>query len=269
MTNGGLHQEDSHLNNSLEAQMALLNSKIESLSEQINSAQDSRLTDLLNGLKSGNFPTMPDAPAPHGWDQIVDPWIDAVPTIGDRIPNAYRIWVTAKRYLDAGDLERSERAERLNYLMHNSFVPAELQFRGEVTFAYGGIGVILHKDADIFEHVTIGANVTVGGNGAQVRLDERTGRPSTVPKIGPLTTIGACANVTGGIELGAMTIVAPNAVVTKSTTPGDIVAGVPAKKIGEITEETALEYQVKFLPARRWSGSEYMTQARAYLDGEY
>jgi galactoside O-acetyltransferase len=45
--------------------------------------------------------------------------------------------------------------------------------------------------------------------------------------------IGSNAVVTGGVRLATGTVVAAGAVVTRSTEPYSIVAGVPARKIGE------------------------------------
>ncbi|MDD7384429.1 MAG: hypothetical protein SPI12_03440 [Actinomycetaceae bacterium] len=222
-------------------------------------------TPFFQRLGVDPWPTNARNGARFGWDSLVDPWIDLIPKIGDKIPSAYRIWQTAHRYYIKGDTERAGRAERLNYLLHNSYVPAALELRGEVIFGYGGIGVIVHPLADICEFVTIGANVTIGGNGGGGRLDERTGKRTTVPRIEPLTTIGACANVTGGIVLAPMTIVAPNAVVTKSTTPGEIVGGVPFKHLGQVTRSNALKYKAKYLPARHWTDDEYMEKVEQLL----
>lgn len=227
--------------------------------DQDGRVQDFDLTILRDAVARQVWPTSPPlGGANHGWDSLVDPWIDLIPNIGDKIPSAYRIWLSARRYLVAGDLTRAKQAERLNYLLHNSHIPAGLKLRGEVTFGYGGIGVIVHEAADIYEYVTIGANVTIGGNGGAVRIDERTGTSTTVPEVRELCTVGAAANVTGGISIAPLTIIAPNAVVTKSTEPGDIVGGVPAKRIGKITEQNALRYKTKFLPARSWSDGEYL-----------
>lgn len=216
-------------------------------------------------LREGEWDSSPKGKVQYGWDSLVDSWVDLVPTIGDKIPSAYRIWQSSHRYLIAGDLKRADRCERLNYLFHNSYVPASLIFRGDVIFAYGGIGVILYKDADIHPHVTIGANVTIGGNGGQLRVDSRTGKSTTVPEIGTLTGIGAGANITGGIEVAPMTIVAPNAVLLHSTEPGSIMAGVPAKKIGQVTQQNALRYKSKYLAARSWRDEDFLEFSKEYL----
>ncbi|WP_421084325.1 hypothetical protein [Rothia nasimurium] len=234
--------------------------EIDSIRETITAWQNEK-----DNLQNGIWNLTPGRATNHGWDQLVDPWIEFFPTIGDKIPSAYRIWQSAHRYYKAGDKDRADRCERLNYILHNSYIPAALQLRGEVTFAYGGIGVILHQDADIFPHVTIGANTTIDGNGSQVRIDERTGRKTTVPLIGTLSTIGAGANITGGIEIGPLSIIAPNTVVTKSHPAGSILAGAPARPIAQITLENCLRYKAKFLPARSWSNEQFIDFTKNHL----
>ncbi|MBV7387550.1 hypothetical protein KRX11_02670 [Pasteurellaceae bacterium TAE3-ERU1] len=220
---------------------------------------------LKENLRDGEWDLLPGRKVDFSWDKLVDSWIEILPTVGDKIPSAYRIWQSSNRYLKSGLLDRADRCERLNYLFHNSYIPASLELNGEVIFSYGGIGVIVHKDADIGYGVTIGANVTIGGNGSKTRIDTRTDKITTVPKIGTLTVIGAGANITGGIEVGACSIIAPNAVLTSSIGPGSIVAGIPAKEIGKITIYNALRYKQKFLIARNMSDEEYMDLVKKYL----
>lgn len=223
------------------------------------------LEDIKAKLIEGRWELLPNRKINHAWDQLVDTWIEALPTIGDKIPSAYRIWQSSNRYFKAGMLERADRCERLNYLFHNSYVPASLELDGEVVFAYGGIGVIVHKDSEIGYGVTIGANVTIGGNGSQTRIHSRTNKITTVPKIGSLTVIGAGANITGGIEIGPMSIIAPNSVVIKSVAAGSIMGGIPAKQIGQITIENALRYKSKFLIARSWTDEKFMNFVKEHL----
>lgn len=223
------------------------------------------INDIKTNLRDGKWNLSPEKKVNHGWDKLVDTWIECIPTIGDKIPSAYRIWQSSNRYLKAGMLDRADRCERLNYLFHNSYVPASLELEGEVIFAYGGIGVILHKDAEIAPGVTIGANVTIGGNGSKTRIDQRVNKLTTVPKICALTVIGAGANITGGIEIGPLSIIAPNTVVIKSVPAGSIIAGAPGKEIGRVTIENALRYKAKFLPARSWSEEKYMTFVKENL----
>ena len=60
--------------------------------------------------------------------------------------------------------------------------------------------------------------------------------------------IGADAIVNFGVKIGANSIIAAGAIVTKDVPSGTVVAGVPAKVIGsyEETKRKALEYSQKF-----------------------
>ena len=53
--------------------------------------------------------------------------------------------------------------------------------------------------------------------------------------------IGAGATILKGVDIGEGAVVAAGAVVTKNVAPYSIVAGVPAKKIGERNKE--LDYK--------------------------
>lgn len=204
----------------------------------------------------------------HGWDSLVDPWVDFFPKHGDKVPSAYRIWQSSRRYLKAGDVERARRCVELNYLLHNSHIPVELELEGEILFGYGGVGVVLHKDAHIHPGVTIGTNTTVGSTGGHVRIDQRTGKHSTAPLLGPLVVLGAGSNVSGGLEIGALAIIAPNSVVTKDVAPGAIMAGAPAKPIGQVTQSNALRYKVKYLIARTWTDEQFLALCEKHLPKE-
>lgn len=255
------------LNNKIDYIENLVNSYIVQNKNKATLQSDINVLDNIKAkLIEGRWDLSPNRRVEHAWDSLVDTWIETLPTIGDKIPSAYRIWQSSNRYLKAGMLERADRCERLNYIFHNSYVPASLELAEDVTFAYGGIGVIIHKDAEIGYGVTIGANVTIGGNGSQTRIHSRTNKITTVPKIGSLTVIGAGANITGGIEIGAMSIIAPNSVVVKSVPVGSIMGGIPAKEIGKITIENALRYKSKFLIARSWSDEKFMAFAKEYLN---
>ncbi|MGW6265477.1 DUF6270 domain-containing protein [Cellulosimicrobium funkei] len=206
-------------------------------------------------------------PRPHGWDSLVDPWVDALPIKAEKLPSAYRIWQSAHRYFLAGDLERAEHCVQLNKLIHNSQVPAELRLGKDVLFGYGGMGVVLHKDCEIEDGVTIASQVTLGGNGHPTRWDERLGRRSTVPSIGRYAVLSAGARVLGGVRVGAFAIVAPNSVVTRDVAAGAIVAGAPAREIGRVDASNALRYRAKYLPLRRTDDATFMSLFSAETQG--
>jgi acetyltransferase-like isoleucine patch superfamily enzyme len=50
-------------------------------------------------------------------------------------------------------------------------------------------------------------------------------------------SVGANATVLPGVEIGVEAVVGAGAVVTKDVPPKVIVAGVPARKIGEVPED--------------------------------
>lgn len=195
-------------------------------------------------------PATPEIKRKYGWDSLVDPWVDSIPVKAEKLPSAYRIWQSARRYHSKGDLERAEQCVQLNKLLHNSYVPAELELGKDVLFGYGGMGVVVHKDCDIREGVTIAPNVTLGGNGHPTRFDARRNTTSTVPQVMPYAVISAGSRILGGVTIGAFAIIAPNSVVNRDVPAGTIVAGAPAKEIGRVTMENALRYRAKYLPLR-------------------
>jgi serine O-acetyltransferase len=88
-------------------------------------------------------------------------------------------------------------------------------------FAYGGIGVVIHKKAIIGMECLIGTNVTVGG---------RSGFPE-VPVIGNNVYIATGAKVLGPITVGNNVTIGANSVVINNVPDNAIVAGVPARII--------------------------------------
>lgn len=204
----------------------------------------------------------------YGWDRLVDPWIEAMPIRSDRIPSAYRIWESAKRYASAGHAERARSAELLNEWLHNSYVPSALRMGEAVTFGYGGIGVVIHPLAEIGAGVTIGTNVTLGGSQKPQRRSELSGRDVKVPRIDDYAAIATGAKVLGGVTIGPMAIVGANSVVTADVPAGAIVAGSPARVTRQLTPETVVYYQSNFLPLRPLAASDFASLFHAYLTGE-
>ncbi len=122
-----------------------------------------------------------------------------------------------------------------------------------LTHTYGiRLGRNFHMDANAYVNgrggVTIGENVILGV-GALVFSAERNWVDPNVPMIfqgqraGPVTIgddvwLGAHSVVTPGVRIATGTVVGANAVVTHDTEPYAIVAGVPARKIGERARPT-------------------------------
>jgi serine O-acetyltransferase len=85
-------------------------------------------------------------------------------------------------------------------------------------------------------HPNVIINGAVGENcifhGNNVIGNKKTGKKDAIPKIGSNVDIGIGAMVIGDVEIADHCIIGAGAVVTKSfTTPGSVIAGVPAKLI--------------------------------------
>jgi len=105
------------------------------------------------------------------------------------------------------------------FLLYNSDIPSSVSIGKNSLFGHSGIGVVIHQDAIIGDHCTIGQGITIGG---------RSKNP-TVPIIGNKVYIAAGARVLGPIKIGDNVIIAPNAVVINDVEENCIVGGIPAK----------------------------------------
>ena len=108
---------------------------------------------------------------------------------------------------------------RLIYLINNCHIHYMTDIGEGTKLGYGGIGVVIHKDAVIGKNCVIESNVTIGG---------RNNEP-IVPVIGDRVFIGTGARILGNVKIGENSIIGANAVVLKDVPPNCSVAGVPAK----------------------------------------
>ncbi|MBA4850528.1 serine O-acetyltransferase [Emticicia sp. BO119] len=103
---------------------------------------------------------------------------------------------------------------------------------GKGTFlVYGGIGVLINESAEIGENCSIGVNSMIVGKSPY----------RNAPKIGNRVFIGPGSVIVGPVVIEDNVVIAPNSVVTKSVAKDLIVAGNPAKIIGNINE---LDYDI-------------------------
>src|SRR5262249_58858875 len=70
---------------------------------------------------------------------------------------------TAKKLHRKGVPIVPEVLQKAIYLLHNSFVPYEAEIGEGTQLGYGGMGVVIHKDARIGKHCLISQQVTIGG----------------------------------------------------------------------------------------------------------
>ena len=92
-----------------------------------------------------------------------------------------------------------------------------------------GLGIVMGSATVVGEDCTILHGVTLG----EARFDELA-----CPRVGDRVTLGAGAQVLGGIEVGDEATVAAGAVVLESVPPGAVVAGVPARIVERPSERT-------------------------------
>jgi len=115
------------------------------------------------------------------------------------------------------------------FLLYNSYIPATARIGRGTVFAYGGIGVVIHADAQIGEGCVLGQGITIGAGEAYA-----SSRPNRCPWIGDNVYIAAGARIIGAIRVGSDVVIGAGAVVTKDVPDGSIVAGVPARVIGRV-----------------------------------
>ncbi|GAA0182829.1 acetyltransferase [Lithospermum erythrorhizon] len=90
-------------------------------------------------------------------------------------------------------------------------------------------GVVIGETAVVGDRVSLMQGVTLGGTGKE------TG--DRHPKVGQGALIGASVTVLGNIKIGEGAMIAAGSLVLKDVPPHSMVAGIPAKLIGYVTEQ--------------------------------
>jgi serine O-acetyltransferase len=106
-------------------------------------------------------------------------------------------------------------------VLFSAHLPPEAKIGEGTEVSYGGIGVIVHREAVIGRNVMFAPGVVVGGR------SELPGAPVIEDEV----KIGAGAKILGPIRIGAGARVGANAVVIHDVAPGETVAGIPARPI--------------------------------------
>ncbi len=123
----------------------------------------------------------------------------------------------------------AQAVSRLLRLVFAAHLPPEARIGDGTELGYGGIGVIVHKDAVIGRNCLLSPGVVIGG---------RSGKDGA-PVIEDEVLIGVGAKILGPIRIGAGARIGANAVVLHDVAPGDTVAGVPARSLRSSKRQSA------------------------------
>ena len=112
--------------------------------------------------------------------------------------------------------------------------PRSVEWVGPIQLAHGSVGLVVHRDTRIGARVTILPGVVIGLADAHMSYGSIPDGGRVV--IGDDVTIGAGAKILfrAGRDLVVAndTVIGANAVLLESTEPGEIWAGVPARRVG-------------------------------------
>ena len=106
---------------------------------------------------------------------------------------------------------------------------------GKNLFIDHGMGVVIGETSEIGNNVTIYHNVTLGGIAPSINsINQRDIKRH--PTLEDNVVIGSGAQILGPIIIGKNSLIGSNSVVTKNVTEKSVMAGIPAKKVGDASK---------------------------------
>ena len=106
---------------------------------------------------------------------------------------------------------------------------------GKNLFIDHGMGVVIGETSEIGNNVTIYHNVTLGGIAPSINSNDQR-NVKRHPTLEDNVVIGSGAQILGPITIGKNSLVGSNSVVTKNVLEKSVMAGIPAKKVGDATK---------------------------------
>ena len=106
---------------------------------------------------------------------------------------------------------------------------------GENLFIDHGMGVVIGETSEIGKNVTIYHNVTLGGIAPSINSNEQRD-VKRHPTLQDNVVVGSGAQILGPIVIGKNSLIGSNSVVTKDVPEKSIMAGIPARRVGDATK---------------------------------
>jgi len=111
-------------------------------------------------------------------------------------------------------------------------IPRSVVFGKDFILVHGGFGVVIHPNTTIGDGVKIYPGVTLGRADIHLPIEDSLFKGIFIEDEVILSPGAKVLGGEGYLRIGKGTIVGANAVLLESTEPGDIWAGVPARRVG-------------------------------------
>ena len=106
---------------------------------------------------------------------------------------------------------------------------------GKNLFIDHGMGVVIGETSEIGNNVTIYHNVTLGGIAPSINSNDQR-NIKRHPTLEDNVVIGSGAQILGPITIGKNSLIGSNSVVTKNVSEKSVMAGIPARRVGDATK---------------------------------
>jgi len=106
---------------------------------------------------------------------------------------------------------------------------------GKNLFIDHGMGVVIGETSKIGDNVTIYHNVTLGGIAPSINSNDQRNMKRH-PTLEDNVVVGSGAQILGPIIVGKNSLIGSNSVVTKNVPEKSVMAGIPARRVGDATK---------------------------------
>ena len=106
---------------------------------------------------------------------------------------------------------------------------------GKNLFIDHGMGVVIGETSKIGNNVTIYHNVTLGGIAPSINSNDQR-NTKRHPTLENNVVVGSGAQILGPIVVGKNSLIGSNSVVTKNVIEKSVMAGIPARRVGDATK---------------------------------